>query len=508
MGHDYKLTSIVLVYNGEPLLEECLDSLVNQTLDGLEILLINDASTDNSLEICRRYERDYENVFVIDKPKNEGLATSANLGISMAKGEYVILVDNDDIVPATAYEKLYSEAKSNGSDICIGKANFLTYGNQFEMNYLETYVWHERRTISNVEEFPEIFHDAFYWNKIMRKEFLMEHDIKLPTGMIYADRNFSHKAYVNAERISIIPDCVYLWRIRRDSLSMKKAKLDNYINRIDSYEIGLDEITDAYPEYFKKLLRRVFIPIRGLLDDEEFEEFLFTRVRDLILRQMELMGDVYDNDLTGEFNIFLYLIINDDRKNLKSFLESDYNDISDVFDENGKSYWKIFQFRNPDYGIPDEFFEIKYLESQFVKVGEVSSTGDSIVFNKIKIPENYGLNTAQIIFKGRAEAHDVYEDNWISVEVKSESDGTYRAEIPQDALKPFIPYDIFFRASRQNMIPNEFRMTEKNISGISNGNKNIQIRYLGNKSLEIMRFKGISASIRKLKNKIRKNLRG
>ena len=87
-------------------------------------------------------------------------------------------------------------------------------------------------------------------------------------------------------------------------------------------------------------------------------------------------------------------------------------------------------------------------------------------------------------------------------------DGTYRAEIPQDALKPFIPYDIFFRAARQNMIPNEFRMSEKNISGISNGNKNIQIRYLGNKSLEIMRFKGISASIRKLKNKIRKNLRG
>ena len=60
MGHDYKLTSIVLVYNGEPLLEECLDSLVNQTLDGLEILLINDASTDNSLEICRFCHRQAE----------------------------------------------------------------------------------------------------------------------------------------------------------------------------------------------------------------------------------------------------------------------------------------------------------------------------------------------------------------------------------------------------------------------------------------------------------------
>ena len=175
----YKLTAIVLVYNGEPDLEPCLESLVNQTLDGLEILLINDASTDDSLSICRKYEMENDNVFVIDKEKNEGLAINANLGIGMAKGEYVILVDNDDIIPDYAYEKLYNKAKETDSDICIGKANFIVMGNQYEMSHYECSVWDDERVISDINEFPSIFHDAFYWNKIIRKDLLVENNIIL-----------------------------------------------------------------------------------------------------------------------------------------------------------------------------------------------------------------------------------------------------------------------------------------------------------------------------------------
>ena len=75
-NEQYNLTAIVLVYNGEPYLEDCLESLVNQTIEGLEILLINDASTDDSLSICRQFEMDYDNVFVINKEENSGLCYS------------------------------------------------------------------------------------------------------------------------------------------------------------------------------------------------------------------------------------------------------------------------------------------------------------------------------------------------------------------------------------------------------------------------------------------------
>ena len=257
---EYKLTAIVLVYNGERYLRPCLDSLVNQTIDDLEILLINDASTDDSLSICIEYEREYDNVFIIDKKVNGGLASSANLGIQIAKGEYVILVDNDDVVPEYAYEKLYNKAKENDADISIGQAILLHDSVQHEINGVEQMVWEEERVIHDVNEFPTIFHDAFYWNKIIKRSLLVDNGIELPDGMIYADRKFSHTAFIHAKTITIIPDCVYLWRIRKndkndESLSIRRKEAWNYINRIDSYELELDKIIDKYPDYFKILMK-------------------------------------------------------------------------------------------------------------------------------------------------------------------------------------------------------------------------------------------------------------
>ena len=92
--YEYKLSAIVLVYNGGKYLRDCISSLVNQTLDGLEIILINDVSTDDSLSVCREFERDYDNVRIINKEINEGLAKNANIGIKNARGEYIILVDS------------------------------------------------------------------------------------------------------------------------------------------------------------------------------------------------------------------------------------------------------------------------------------------------------------------------------------------------------------------------------------------------------------------------------
>ena len=107
---DYKLSSIVLVYNGGKYLKDCINSLVNQTLDNMEIILVNDASTDDSLSICKEFAQNFSNVKVINKKENGGLGTSGNMGIKAAKGEYITLVDNDDIIPPYAYEKLYNKA--------------------------------------------------------------------------------------------------------------------------------------------------------------------------------------------------------------------------------------------------------------------------------------------------------------------------------------------------------------------------------------------------------------
>lgn len=485
--YEYKVTAIVLVYNGQPYLNACLESLVEQTLEGLEILLINDASTDDSLSICKEFERDYDNVKVINKEMNEGLASSANMGIKLAKGEYIILVDNDDIIPCDAYEKLYTKAKQTDSDICIGKANFLRRASQDEMDFHENYVWAEERTIDDVSEFPEVFHDAFYWNKIIRRDLLIEKDIKLPFGMIYADRSFSHKAYIHANRISIIPDCVYMWRVRLNSLSMKRKELENYINRIDSYKLELDELVSHYSDYFKFLIRRIIIPIGGMLEDKEFEEYFFSDVYDFMNRQIKSIEDIYDNDLTNEYNIILYMILNNQKEKLKEFLNLNLEANKDILDENGKSYWNLPQFRNPEFNIPDEFFEIKFLERQFVNM-DISLNRDSIIFNNITIPENFEMETGYVVFKGLTTKSEAYANNCLYYEVEKMdgANNSYCVEVPLDNLNIFEIYDIYFKSINKNQIPNEFRISKSNIDNLIRDNEDVLITFSISDHLEII----------------------
>ncbi len=134
MKKAYKLSVIVLVYNTEEYLRECLDSLVNQTLDSIEIIIVNDSSPDNSHIIIEEYRSQYENIKVINQ-ENSGGAIAGNKGMKIARGEYVTIMDSDDIVPLNAYEKLYKKAKETNSEIVIGKPNILIDGIQKEILY-------------------------------------------------------------------------------------------------------------------------------------------------------------------------------------------------------------------------------------------------------------------------------------------------------------------------------------------------------------------------------------
>lgn len=475
--YEYKLTAVVLVYNGQPYLKRCLQSLADQTLDGLEVLLINDVSTDDSLSICRSFEREFDNFKVINKEVNEGLATNANLGIQLAKGEYVILVDNDDVIPDYAYEKLYNQAKKTDSDICMGKANYIIGRHQQEMNFHDIIVGDDVKTIDDVNEFPYIFRDAFYWNKIIKRDLLIDNDIKLPKDMIYADRHFSHTAYIHAKRISIIPDVVYMWRRRKDSLSMKREEYSNYVNRIHSYQMNIDSISEKFNDYVKILLRRIILPIPGIIRSKEFEDYLFTTVYDILKEADERIDDLYDNNLEDIYNVYLYLILHQEREALKKILNVDLLKANDVFNENGKSYWNLPLFRSPEVEIPDELFELNFLDKQFITIGEIKTSNDSIIFDNIEIPKYFPLEKAHIVFKGRTLPIDILKDNckYFELEkIENEEKNLYRAEVLIKDLSAFQIYEIFFKSNRFNKFSNEFRVAKNSVSKITNKNKNLK----------------------------------
>ena len=111
-----KVSVIVPVYNVEEYLERCLDSLVNQTLKDIEIIIVNDGSTDGSKEIIQKYLNKYKNIVYLEK-ENGGLSSARNYGIPYAKGEYIGFVDSDDYVELTMYEKMYNKAIEEKSDM-------------------------------------------------------------------------------------------------------------------------------------------------------------------------------------------------------------------------------------------------------------------------------------------------------------------------------------------------------------------------------------------------------
>ena len=110
-----KVSVIVPVYNVEKYIARCLTSLVNQTIEDLEIIVVNDGSKDNSEQIIKEFKKDYKNIIYVKK-ENGGLSSARNFGLIYATGEYVAFLDSDDYVDRTLYQKMYEKAKTTNSD--------------------------------------------------------------------------------------------------------------------------------------------------------------------------------------------------------------------------------------------------------------------------------------------------------------------------------------------------------------------------------------------------------
>lgn len=116
MGENIKVSILVPCYNSEKYIDKCINSILHQTLDDVEIICINDGSTDNTLKVLQNFEKNNPKIRVVDK-KNSGYGASLNLGFSISKGEYIGIVESDDFIENTMYELLYDNAKKYDLDI-------------------------------------------------------------------------------------------------------------------------------------------------------------------------------------------------------------------------------------------------------------------------------------------------------------------------------------------------------------------------------------------------------
>lgn len=220
-----KITVILSVYNGEKYLKKALDSIINQSLKDIEIILINDGSQDSSLKILKEYEKTDSRIKIINNEKNLGLGTSRNIGLSIAKGEYISFVDCDDWIKKKIYEVSYSEAIKYNSDITMFQtANYDENDKTFHLND-----W------SNLNQLNDSFYNRSFnsddtkkflfklpvsaCQKIYRREFLNNKNIRFPDRIYFEDNPFFYKTWLQAERISIIKHHYYIRRVHNDSIT-------------------------------------------------------------------------------------------------------------------------------------------------------------------------------------------------------------------------------------------------------------------------------------------------
>ena len=226
------LVSIVVpVYNVESYIDKCIESLVNQSLKHIEIILVDDGSTDKSGHICDKYALSDNRIRVIHKI-NGGLSDARNEGIKVAKGKYISFVDSDDWISINMIESLYNLAESNDADIV-------------QCDYIETY--NEKETNETVDsnistqcyngiQMLEYMHTDKYgkcivvWNKLYKKELFEE--ILFPKGKIHDDEFTTYKLFNIAKRIVDTDSIMYYYRQREGSIINSEFN----IGRLDKIE--------------------------------------------------------------------------------------------------------------------------------------------------------------------------------------------------------------------------------------------------------------------------------
>lgn len=224
-----KVSIVIPVYNVERYLRQCLDSVISQTLKDIEIICVNDGSTDSSLSILEEYAKRDERVCIIDKP-NGGYGHSMNKGFDQAKGEYIGIIESDDYADPDMFEKLYACAKEHNLDVV--KSGFYFYysknGEQSIPNPIASHIT-SSRTFCPIEAFRSKMEmvDFFnikptIWSAIYRKEFIRSNNIRFneTPGASYQDASFNFKVWVCAQRVRLMEECFLHYRQDNEASSI------------------------------------------------------------------------------------------------------------------------------------------------------------------------------------------------------------------------------------------------------------------------------------------------
>ncbi|MFB5674650.1 glycosyltransferase [Paenibacillus terreus] len=247
---EYKISVIVPVYNVENYLERAIESLENQTIgfNDLEVILVNDGSTDNSSKIIDYYSKRYDNVVAVHYTESSGAAGKPrNEGLKLASAEYVMFLDPDDYFTNDACEVLYNSITHNKSDVAFGTYRCISEdGTSIVYPSVIPDDFPDKVANTNIDDSAFLLKLApSVWTKIFRKSFIINNNITFPEGIVAQDLVFVIHSLFSAQNITFLKKIIYNYRLRKNS-----NKSISYIHD-KKYFLGLNESHKMVFELFK-----------------------------------------------------------------------------------------------------------------------------------------------------------------------------------------------------------------------------------------------------------------
>ena len=283
-----EISVVIPVYNVDKYLATCLDSIQAQTFSDIDIICINDGSTDDSGEILHRYATKDHRIKIINQA-NAGLSAARNIGIMASESKYIAFIDSDDYILPDFLERLYKTAEQNQSDIC--GCNF------FKLH-------HNTLTAKNNSAAEQIYTPALpilldkrnfvhfsVWNKLYRRELIQ--NIKFINGIYFEDWVFNSCVFAKAKNFTWINEKLYVYRIRNDSIMRSKFSE----KKLNDYVIGINKVHEYYmqncPQYWHLLKKsRIARTVKMLMNsiyrskDKNLYKKAKMKFKDLYLKEL------------------------------------------------------------------------------------------------------------------------------------------------------------------------------------------------------------------------------
>ena len=301
-----KISVIVPVYNVEKYLRKCLDSITSQNLKEVEIIVVNDCSPDGSLKIIQEYIKKDKRITLVNKEKNEGLASARNSGLEIAKGEYILHIDSDDWIEQNYFKDMYELAIKNNADIIV--SDFYTDYSGKKLTYrVDQYGeigqdLDKRRAIENLGKGKAAY---AVWNKLVKKEIYEKNKIKFLDGISAGDDLLvTPILFYNSSKIIKLSKA-YLHYMQNENSITKKPKYSSLFDVCHSINKLEEFFKDKGYEEFLKNLRFGFIKSYIFKIKPNFQDELYKNIlKEFLLLLEEKRIEDSNDKIIKYYNIF------------------------------------------------------------------------------------------------------------------------------------------------------------------------------------------------------------